>query len=107
MALDIGQDTISHFKKIIATAGTIFWNGPSGVFEFKNFQFGTKSICQLLKDATAHGVFTVIGGGDSASAAVSLGFNEKDFSFISTGGGAALEFIEGAALPGIIAIQDR
>jgi phosphoglycerate kinase len=78
-----------------------------GVYEFSNYQNGTASICAFLKEATKNGTFTLIGGGDSAAAAVSLGFNENDFSFISTGGGASLELIEGKPLPGITSIQEK
>jgi phosphoglycerate kinase len=107
MGLDVGEETIKRFNQILENAKTIFWNGPAGVFEFSHFQFGTKSICQTLKDKTNSGAFTLIGGGDSASAAVALGFKESDFSFISTGGGASLELIGGQPLPGIEAIQDK
>jgi phosphoglycerate kinase len=77
------------------------------VFEFNNYQNGTRAICDILKNLTANGCFTLIGGGDSASAAKALGFHENDFSFISTGGGASLEFIEGSSLPGIEAIKNK
>ncbi|MDR1991460.1 MAG: phosphoglycerate kinase [Mycoplasmataceae bacterium] len=105
MGLDIGNKTIETFTNELKQAKTIFWNGPAGVFEFKNFQNGTKAICEVLKTLTQQGVFTLIGGGDSAAAATALGFKETDFSFVSTGGGATLEFIEGSPLPGIEAIQ--
>ena len=78
-----------------------------GVFEFKNFTYGTKTICEILKQITAQGAFTVIGGGDSAAAAVSLGFKDTDFGFVSTGGGASLALIEGSPLPGVDAIQNK
>lgn len=107
MGLDIGPDTVQAFTNALKGAGTVFWNGPAGVFEFANFQRGTKTICQLLKDLTSQGAFTLIGGGDSASAATGLGFQESDFSFISTGGGASLEFIEGSPLPGIESISNK
>ncbi|MDR0739418.1 MAG: phosphoglycerate kinase [Mycoplasmataceae bacterium] len=108
MGLDIGDQTLINFGSELVGAQTVFWNGPAGVFEFKNFQTGTRGICSILKKLTQHHhAFTLIGGGDSASAAVSLGFKESDFSFISTGGGASLEFIEGATLPGIEAIQNK
>jgi phosphoglycerate kinase len=77
------------------------------VFEFNNYQFGTRSICQALKDLKDKGVFTLIGGGDSAAAAIALGFNENDFGFISTGGGASLAVVENSALPGIESIQNK
>ncbi|MDR2369147.1 MAG: phosphoglycerate kinase [Mycoplasmataceae bacterium] len=108
MGLDIGEQTLITFGAALAGARTIFWNGPAGVFEFKNFQAGTKGICSILKKLYhEHHAFTLIGGGDTAAAAVSLGFQEADFSFISTGGGASLEFIEGSPLPGIAAIQNK
>ncbi|MDR0675331.1 MAG: phosphoglycerate kinase [Mycoplasmataceae bacterium] len=107
MALDIGDQTLLNFGNALIGAQTVFWNGPAGVFEFKNYQSGTKGICSILKKLTEHHhAFTLIGGGDSAAAAVSLGFKEADFSFISTGGGASLEFIEGSPLPGIEVIQN-
>jgi phosphoglycerate kinase len=107
MGMDIGYETIKQFTSILNNAQTIFWNGPAGVFEFSHYQYGTKAICQILKDKTKNGAFTLIGGGDSAAAAVALGFQESDFSFISTGGGASLEFIGGETLPGIDSIQDK
>jgi phosphoglycerate kinase len=107
MGLDIGPNTLQTFTNELNKAQTVFWNGPAGVFEFKNFQSGTKGICTVLKQLTQQGVYTLIGGGDSAAAANALGFNESDFSFISTGGGASLEFIEGSPLPGIEAIQNK
>lgn len=107
LGMDIGPKTIASFKEKIANAKSIVWNGPVGVFEFSNYADGTKAICQALKEATAKGTFTVIGGGDSAAAAVSLGFKESDFSFVSTGGGASLALIEGSVLPGVEAIQNK
>jgi phosphoglycerate kinase len=107
MGLDIGEQSIAIFKEELSGAGTVFWNGPAGVFEFKNYQDGTRDICQILKDLTKDGAFTLIGGGDSAAASNALGFKEDDFSFISTGGGASLEFIEGSPLPGIEAIENK
>ena len=82
----------------------MFWNGPAGVFEFKEFAKGTNGICKIL--ASLKGATTIIGGGDSASAAINLGF-EKKFTHISTGGGASLEYLEGKDLPGISAIEDK
>ncbi len=107
MALDIGEKTIEAFKSKLMNAKTVVWNGPMGVFEFKNFTYGTKTICEILKQITAQGAFTVIGGGDSAAAAVSLGFKDTDFGFVSTGGGASLALIEGSPLPGVDAIQNK
>lgn len=108
MGLDIGKRTIQSFVNELNKAGTVFWNGPCGVFEFSNFKNGTKAICQCLRDITiSRGTFTLIGGGDSATAVVALGYSEQDYSFISTGGGASLEFIEGSPLPGIECIQNK
>ncbi|PTD31697.1 phosphoglycerate kinase [Mycoplasma leachii] len=104
--LDAGPKTIEMYKEEIKKAKTIVWNGPVGVFEFKNFETGTKSICQAIAEQTKTGAFTLIGGGDSASAAINMGFKDN-FSWISTGGGASLEFMEGKELQGISTIQDK
>lgn len=104
MGLDIGPETIELYKKELAGSKTVVWNGPMGVFEMKPFAKGTLEICKAianLKDA-----MTVIGGGDSAAAAIQLGFKDQ-FSHISTGGGASLEFMEGKELPGIAVISDK
>lgn len=96
-AMDIGPKTVELFNKELQGAHTVVWNGPMGVFEFSNFAKGTIGVCESiakLEDAT-----TIIGGGDSAAAAISLGF-EDDFTHISTGGGASLEYLEGKELPG-------
>lgn len=103
MVLDIGPKTIDLFKEYINKSKTVFWNGPVGVSEFSNFEYGTKSLCEVLKDSNAK---VVIGGGDSASAAIRFGFKDS-FSHISTGGGASLEFVEGKTLPGIEIIDER
>lgn len=103
MVLDIGPKTIDLFKEYINKSRTVFWNGPVGVSEFSNFEYGTKSLCEVLKDSNAK---VVIGGGDSASAAIRFGFKDS-FSHISTGGGASLEFVEGKTLPGIEIIDER
>lgn len=103
-AMDIGPKTVELFNKELQGAHTLVWNGPMGVFEFSNFAKGTIGVCESiakLEDAT-----TIIGGGDSAAAAISLGF-EDDFTHISTGGGASLEYLEGKELPGIKAINDK
>lgn len=98
--LDIGPKTIKLFTKEIQTANTIFWNGPCGVFEFKHFAKSTKKITKVIVKATAKGAFSLIGGGDTASAATS--FENKDsFSFVSTGGGATLAIIQDEDLPGL------
>ncbi len=98
MGLDIGPRSVKYFKEIIAQAKTVFWNGPVGVFEFANYAKGTVEICQAI--AALKNAFTVIGGGDSAAAAVQLGFASV-FSHISTGGGAALDFVAGKPLPAL------
>ena len=104
MGLDIGPETVELFKKQLEGAKTVFWNGPMGVFEDERFAVGTVEICKAL--ANLEGATTIIGGGDSASAAKNLGFAEK-FSHISTGGGASLEFMERKDLPGISIIPDK
>lgn len=102
--LDIGDQTIELFAKYIKTAKTIVWNGPMGVFEFSNFAKGTNSVCEAIKDNPE--AISIIGGGDSAAAAISLGYQDQ-FSHISTGGGASLEFLEGKDLPGISCLDNK
>jgi phosphoglycerate kinase len=104
IGMDIGTDTVELFKNEILKAKTVFWNGPMGVFEMPNFAKGTFAIADALKSATENGAITVVGGGDSASAINSLGY-EKYISHVSTGGGASLEFIEGKELPGVKALE--
>ncbi len=104
MGLDIGPKTIELFSKTLEGAKTVVWNGPMGVFEMEKFATGTKEICKAISEL--EGATTVIGGGDSAAAAIQLGFKEK-FSHISTGGGASLEYMEGKELPGIAIIQEK
>ncbi len=101
--LDIGPKTLNKFSKIILKSNTILWNGPVGVFEMPNFQNGTKQIALAIAKATECGAFSLVGGGDSISAIRLFGMHDK-FSYISTGGGAMLESIEGKVLPGIKAI---
>ena len=104
MGLDIGPDSIASFSGIIKNSKTIIWNGPMGVFEMENFSKGTKEICEAICEATENGAFSLIGGGDSVSAVKKFGFADK-VSYISTGGGAMLEYLEGKELPGVVAIQ--
>lgn len=101
--LDCGPATIEQFKKELQGAKTVVWNGPAGVFEVEKFAVGTKAICEAL--AHLEGATTIIGGGDSAAAAISMGYQKK-FSHISTGGGASLEYLEGKALPGVVCLDD-
>lgn len=104
MGLDIGDKTLESFGKIIVNAQTILWNGPMGVFEMESFKTGTESIANALVKATEKGAFTLVGGGDSVAAINKLNLSDK-VSYVSTGGGAMLEYIEGKELPGIKAIR--
>ena len=103
MGLDIGPQAIEVFSKAVSNSKTILWNGPMGVFEMEKFAGGTKAIAQAVVDATDKGAFSLIGGGDSAAAVAQLGFSEK-VSYVSTGGGALLEYFEGKELPGVKAL---
>lgn len=104
MGLDIGPKTIELFKEALKGAKTVVWNGPMGVFEMPNFAKGTEELSRIL--AGLEGATTIVGGGDSATAVQELGY-EDDFSHISTGGGASLEYLEGKELPGIASISDK
>lgn len=104
MGLDIGQMACDTFGKVIRDSKTILWNGPMGVFEMDKFQHGTKCIADAVKDATANGAFSLVGGGDSVAAVNKFGYT-NDVSYVSTGGGAMLEFFEGKELPGIAAVK--
>jgi phosphoglycerate kinase len=104
MGLDIGPDSITQFSKAILNSKTIIWNGPMGVFEMENFSNGTKKIGEAICQATKNGAFSLVGGGDSVSAIKQFGFNDK-VSYISTGGGAMLKYLEGKKLPGVVAIE--
>ncbi|WP_165214747.1 phosphoglycerate kinase [Schaalia sp. ZJ1691] len=103
MGLDIGPESQKLFADKLATAKTVAWNGPMGVFEFEAFAAGTAAVAKALSDGS---MFSVIGGGDSAAAVRTLGFDESTFSHISTGGGASLELLEGKVLPGIAVLED-
>lgn len=105
MGLDNGPKSNDAFRKVILESKTILWNGPVGVFEMSSFEGGTKAIGQAIADATKNGAFSLVGGGDSVAAAKQFGFTES-MSYISTGGGAMLEMLEGKDLPGIVAIQN-
>jgi phosphoglycerate kinase len=103
LGLDIGPESGKLFADRLKDAKTIFWNGPMGVFELAPYAHGTRAVAQGLLDS---GAFTVVGGGDSAAAVRTLGFDENAFSHISTGGGASLEYLEGKTLPGLSALED-
>jgi len=102
MGLDIGPESAINFASEIIKCKTVFWNGPMGVFEFTNFANGTKVVAQALTEVNG---MAVVGGGDSAAAVRKLGFADTDFGYISTGGGASLEYLEGKELPGLIALS--
>ena len=102
MGLDIGPESAINFASEIKKCKTVFWNGPMGVFEFTNFAYGTKVVAQALTEVDG---MAVVGGGDSAAAVRKLGFADTDFGYISTGGGASLEYLEGKELPGLIALS--
>ena len=105
MGLDIGKESCRVFEKVILASKTILWNGPMGVFEMESFATGTKFIIDALVKATKKGTFTLVGGGDSVAAINKYDMAEQ-VSYVSTGGGAMLEFIEGKELPGVAAIEN-
>lgn len=104
MGLDIGPQATQVFSKVIEESKTILWNGPMGVFEMEKFEKGTKAVAEAVVRATSKGAFSLIGGGDSAAAVAKFGFEEK-VSYVSTGGGALLEYFEGKVLPGVKALE--
>ncbi|HAW51199.1 MAG TPA: phosphoglycerate kinase [Flavobacteriales bacterium] len=105
MGMDIGPNACAHFREVIMNSQTILWNGPMGVFEMSNFAAGSKEVAKALADATKNGAYSLIGGGDSVAAINAFGMSEQ-VSYISTGGGALMEYLEGITLPGIKAILD-
>ncbi|MFR1834816.1 MAG: phosphoglycerate kinase, partial [Turicibacter sanguinis] len=104
MGLDVGPATVELFSNVLKDAKTVVWNGPMGVFEMSNFAKGTIGVCEAI--ANLEGAITIIGGGDSAAAAMQLGYADK-FSHISTGGGASLEYLEGKELPGVASLSNK
>lgn len=104
MGLDIGPNACEQFTNVIKRSKTILWNGPMGVFEMEKFQHGTKAIATAVAEATQEGAFSLVGGGDSVAAVNQFGFADK-VSYVSTGGGAMLEYFEGKELPGIAAVK--
>jgi phosphoglycerate kinase len=105
MGLDIGPKAIAAYRDVILNSKTILWNGPMGVFEMPNFEAGTRAIAEAVAEATQNGAFSLIGGGDSVAAINKYGLKDK-VSYVSTGGGAMLEYIEGKELPGVAAIKE-
>jgi phosphoglycerate kinase len=105
MGLDAGPETNAIFRRVVLNSKTILWNGPVGVFELSKFAQGTISLGEAIAEATSNGCFSLVGGGDSVAAVKQFGFSDK-VSYVSTGGGAMLEMLEGKILPGIKAILD-
>src|SRR5690606_26537194 len=106
MGLDIGPETRKLFSEIIKNSKTVLWNGPMGVFEMSSFEAGTKAIAEAVVEATQNGAFSLIGGGDSAAAINKFGYGDQ-VSYVSTGGGALLEYMEGKVLPGVKALEPK
>ena len=106
MGLDIGPKTVELYSKAIKDAKTVVWNGPMGCFEMEKFNKGTFGVCAAVAEVKANGGVSIIGGGDSVAAVNKSGLADK-MSHISTGGGASLEFLEGKALPGVVALSDK
>ena len=104
MGLDIGPETVKQFAQVIAASGTILWNGPMGVFEMASFEKGTRQVADAIVEATSKGAYSLVGGGDSVAAVNQFGIAKK-VSYVSTGGGALLEYMEGIELPGVAAIR--
>lgn len=105
-SMDCGPKSRKLFQDTILSCNTVIWNGPAGCAEFANFANGTKAVCEACAQVTAKGGVTIIGGGDSAAAAMKLGFGDK-FSHISTGGGSTIELLEGKTLPGLARLSDK
>ena len=103
--LDAGPKSLENFKAVIMNSKTILWNGPLGVFEMEAFAHGTIALGNYIAESTANGAFSLVGGGDSVAAVKQFGLEDK-MSYVSTGGGAMLEMLEGRTLPGIAAILD-
>jgi phosphoglycerate kinase len=106
MGLDIGAMACEQFTNVLHHSKTILWNGPMGVFEMSHFQHGTKAIATAVAEATTNGAYSLVGGGDSVAAVNQFGYNHK-VSYVSTGGGALLEYFEGKELPGIAAVKNN
>ena len=103
MGMDIGEEAINHYKLCLEESKTVLWNGPMGVFEFSNFAEGTKQIAYGIVSGTERGAYSLVGGGDSVAAVNQLNLAEH-VSYVSTGGGAMLEYLEGKVLPGVAAL---
>ena len=104
MGLDIGEHACQQFTNVIMNSKTILWNGPMGVFEMEKFQTGTRDVALAVAESTGNGAFSLVGGGDSVAAVNKFNLSDK-VSYVSTGGGALLEYFEGKELPGIAAIK--